>query len=123
MVQASEPGFQSTTRADAIADTGSNLRYGQYRGKFQSECCTYNDAGPGEHLAETRRGIDGERTLKEVLGVEASIVVDTGAAGGALNGRRKLDDGGGRDRGLRSKEVESRHDGVGLERRLKGWMK
>ena len=71
---------------------------------------TYDNAWPREHLAKPSRRIDRQRTLKEVLGVEAGVVVDTGAAGGALNGRRKLDDGGGRDRGLRSKEVESRHD-------------
>ena len=70
----------------------------------------YDNAGAGEELAQASSGVRRQRAFKEVLWVKAGVVVDTGAAGGALNGRRKLDDGGGRDRGLRSKEVESRHD-------------
>ena len=79
---------------------------------------TYDNAWPREHLAKPSRRINRQRTLEEVLGVKAGVVVDTRAARGALDGCRSgnLDDSGGGDGGLRTEEIESRHDCVGWKR-------
>ena len=72
---------------------------------------TYDNAWPREHLAKPSRRIDRQRTLKEVLGVEAGVVVDTRAARRNLNRLSgNLDDCRSGDSGLRVEEVESRHD-------------
>ena len=73
---------------------------------------TYHDTGPGEHLAETRCRVQGQRALEVVLGVEASVVVDARVdlCGSLERGSRCLNEGGrGRGR-LRSRvKLESRH--------------
>ena len=83
-------------------------------GVFQDRI-TYNDTGSREHLAEARRRVDRERSLEEVLGIQAGIVVHTrtawrGLDGGGKGDGRDLNHCGGGCGGLKTKEIESGHD-------------